>query len=58
MSFTTYYGCQIKDNEMGVTCRTNGENEKSIHMFSRKVEGKRPLVRPTDRWEDETKKSF
>jgi hypothetical protein len=43
---------QIKENEMGGTCGTNGRGEKRVQSLVRKPEGKRPLGRPRRRWDD------
>jgi hypothetical protein len=44
---------QIKKDEMGGACSTNGEEEKCILVG--KAEGKRPLGRPRWRWVDNIK---
>jgi hypothetical protein len=43
---------KVKEDEMGGECSTHGRNEKWYTIFIRKLEGKRPLVRPRRRWED------
>ena len=37
---------------MGVACRTMGERRGVYRVLVRKAEGKRPLVRPMSRWEN------
>jgi hypothetical protein len=45
-------GDQIEKNEMGVACSRYGGKQRRIQGFGKeKPEGKRPLVRPTRRWE-------
>jgi hypothetical protein len=54
-----YYGDQIKEDEMGVTCSTHMEKTRnSYKMFVGKAEGKRPLVRRKCRWDDKIKVDF
>ena len=36
-------------------CSTYGGSQNCIQIFSEKLEGKRPLGRPTRRWEDNIK---
>jgi hypothetical protein len=43
---------QVKANEMGGACSANGEERKVYKVLVGKPEGKRPLGRPTRRWED------
>jgi hypothetical protein len=40
---------------MGRVCSTNGERMSSYRLLVGKSEGKRPLVRPRCRWEDNIK---
>jgi hypothetical protein len=42
---------QIEENEMGGTCGTYGENRNAYRVVIRKLEGKRPLGRPSREWE-------
>jgi hypothetical protein len=42
-------------NEMGVACSIMGERRSLYRILVRKSEGKRPLGRPTRRWEDNIK---
>jgi hypothetical protein len=37
---------------MGGACSTHGRNKKRIKILVRKPEGKRPLGRPRNTWED------
>jgi hypothetical protein len=46
---------KIEEEEMGGICRTDGRNEKCINNFSRKPEGKRPLLKHSRSWEDTIK---
>ena len=48
-------GYQLEKNEMGGACSTYGEEERHIQGEVRKPEGKRPLGRPSRRWEDNIK---
>jgi len=50
---TKYYsGDQIKKNEMGWACGTNGGEERCIQGLVGRSDGKRILGRPRRRWED------
>jgi hypothetical protein len=40
---------------MGGACSTGGGNERYIHSFGGKTEGKITLGRPNHRWEDNIK---
>jgi hypothetical protein len=40
---------------MGRTCSTHGEKESADRILVGKPEGKRPVERPTRRWEDNIK---
>jgi len=40
---------------MGGACSEHGGEESRLHGFGGKSEGKRPLVRPRYRWEDNIK---
>jgi hypothetical protein len=42
-------------NEMGVACSIKGERRGVYRILVRKSEGKRPLGRPTRRWQDNIK---
>jgi hypothetical protein len=44
---------QIKNDEMGKACSMNGEKRYAYRILVGKPEGKRPLGRPTFRWEDD-----
>lgn len=49
---TKYYsGNQVKDNEMARACGAYGE-DKCIQSFVGTSEGKKPLRRPRNKWED------
>jgi hypothetical protein len=41
-----------KDDEIGTSCSTHGENRNAQRIFGVKPEGKTPLGRPRHRWED------
>jgi hypothetical protein len=41
---------QVKEDEMGRACTTNGEKRNAYGILVGKPEGKRPLVRPRRRW--------
>jgi hypothetical protein len=41
---------QVKEDEMGRTCSTNGAKLNAYRIFAGKREGKRPLGRPRSRW--------
>jgi hypothetical protein len=43
---------QVKEDEMGRECSTNGENRNAYRILVGKPEGKRPLGRPRRRWVD------
>jgi hypothetical protein len=50
---------QIEKNEMGVACSRYGGEQRRIQGFGKKKpEGKRSLVRPRRRWEDNVKMDF
>jgi hypothetical protein len=38
-----------KEDEMGMACSTNGETRNAYRTLLEKLEGKRPLERPTRR---------
>jgi hypothetical protein len=42
-------------NEMGVACSIMGERRGVYRILVRKSEGKKPIGRPTRRWEDSIK---
>jgi hypothetical protein len=44
------YNDQVKEDEMGRACSTNGENWNAYRILVGKPEGKRPLGRPRRRW--------
>jgi hypothetical protein len=46
---------QVRDDEMGRTCSTNGENKNAYRILVGKPEGKRPLGRPRHRRVDNIK---
>jgi hypothetical protein len=41
---------QVKDDEIGWSCSTNGEKRNAYRMLMGKPEGKRPLGGPRRRW--------
>jgi hypothetical protein len=49
------YNDQVKENEMGRACSTNGEKRNAYRILVGKREGKRPLGRPRRRWVDNIK---
>jgi hypothetical protein len=42
------------EDEMGGTCGTHEEGRSAYGVLVRRSEGKKPLERPTRRWEDNT----
>jgi hypothetical protein len=48
-------GDQIEKNEIGRACSTYGEGRGAYRILVGKPEGKRPLWRPRQRWEDNSK---
>jgi hypothetical protein len=46
---------KIEKNEMGGTCSADGEGRGVYRVLVGKPEGRRPLVRPRRRWEDNIK---
>jgi hypothetical protein len=46
---------QVKEDEMGRACSTNGEKRNAYRILAGKPEGKRPLGRPRRRWVDNIK---
>jgi hypothetical protein len=54
--FSKYtYNDQIKKDEMGRACSTNGAKRNAYRVLVGKPEGKRPLERPRRRWVDNIK---
>jgi hypothetical protein len=49
------YNYQVKEDEMGGACITNGANRNVYRILVGKPEGKRPLGRPRRRWKDNIK---
>jgi hypothetical protein len=43
---------QVEEDEMGVSCSTNGEKRNAYRLLVRNPEGKRPLGRTRRRWVD------
>jgi hypothetical protein len=41
---------QVNEDEMGMTCSTNGEKRNAYGILVGKPEGKRPLGRPRREW--------
>jgi hypothetical protein len=46
---------QVKEDEMGRACITNGEKRNACRILLGKPEGKRPPGRPRRRWVDNIK---
>jgi hypothetical protein len=46
---------QVKEDEMGRACSTNGEKRNGYRILVGKPEGKRPLGGPRHRWVDNIK---
>jgi hypothetical protein len=46
---------QVKKDEMGGACSTNGEKRNAYRILVGKLEGKRPLGRSRRRWVDNIK---
>jgi hypothetical protein len=46
---------QVKEDEMGRACSTNGEKRNAYRILVGQPEGKRPLGRPKRRWVDNIK---
>jgi hypothetical protein len=46
---------QVKEDETGGACSTNGVKRNAYRLFVEKPEGKRPLRRPRRRWVDTVK---
>jgi hypothetical protein len=46
---------QVKEDEMGRACSTNGEKRKAYRILVGKPEGRRPLGKPRHRREDNIK---
>jgi hypothetical protein len=54
--FSKYnYDDQVKKDEIGRACRTNGKKRNAYRILVGKPEGKRPLERPRRRWVDNIK---
>jgi hypothetical protein len=51
-SFITCTLLQVKEDEMGGACSTNGEKRNVYRILVGKPEGNRPLGRPRRRWVD------
>jgi hypothetical protein len=51
-------GHQIKDDEIGGTCRTHGKIRNAYIIFVGKSEGNRPIGRPKHRWEDNIRRDL
>jgi hypothetical protein len=49
------YHYQVKEDDMGKACSTNGEKRNAYRILVGKPEGKRPLGSPRRRWEDNIK---
>jgi hypothetical protein len=45
----------VKEDEMGGACNTSGDKRNAYRILDGKMEVKRPLGRPTRRWEDNIK---
>ena len=55
-ALTKYYsGYQIKKNEIGRACSTNGERRGAYRVVVGKPEGRRPLGRRNRRWKNNIK---
>jgi hypothetical protein len=50
-----YAGDHIKKKDLSEACRTEGEVRSACKDLLGKPEGKRPLGRPRNRWEDDIK---
>jgi hypothetical protein len=46
---------QVKEDEMGRACSTNGGKRNAYRILVGKPEGKRPLGKPRRRWADNIK---
>jgi hypothetical protein len=46
---------QVKEDEMGRACSTNGERRNAYRILVGKTEGKRQLGRPRRKWVDNIK---
>jgi hypothetical protein len=46
---------QVKEDERGRACSTNGEKRNAYRILVGNPEGKRPLGRPKCRWVDNTR---
>jgi hypothetical protein len=46
---------QVKEDEMGRACSTNGAKRNAYRIFEGNPEGKSPLGRPKRRWVDNIK---
>jgi hypothetical protein len=54
-SFMTCTIRQVKEDEMGRACSTNGVKRNAYKILLGKPEGMRPLGRPRRRWVDNVK---
>jgi hypothetical protein len=50
-----YYGDEIKEDEMGGSCRTHGRDEKLTPSLSEILNGRDPLERFRGRWKENIK---
>ena len=53
-----YVTDQMRKNEMGRACGMCGDKRGEYRVLVGKPEGKKPLVRPRRRWEDDIKMDF
>jgi hypothetical protein len=49
------YNDQVKEDEIGRTCSTNGKKMNAYRILVENPEGKRPLGRPRRRWVNSNK---
>jgi hypothetical protein len=50
-----FYIDEVKEDEMGRVCSLHREKRSKYRVLVRKTEGKRPIGRPTCKWEDDIK---